>query len=78
MSVSWRFRVSADQPRRKRLMRTREVADLFDVQPETVIEWAQSGKLRSLRTPGGHEYRFYVSDVEALLGDAADAEAASQ
>ncbi|WP_347701357.1 helix-turn-helix domain-containing protein [Nonomuraea sp. B12E4] len=71
--------MSADPPRRKRLMRTREVADLFDVQPDTVIGWAQTGKLRSLRTPGGHEYRFRVSDVEAFVKeDAIAAEVATQ
>lgn len=70
--------MSPDPPHRKRLMRTREVADLFDVHTDTVIEWAQSGKLRSLRTPGGHEYRFRVSDVEALLDDAINAEVAKQ
>lgn len=74
--------MSVDPPtqvHQKRLMRTREVADLFDVDPETVQEWAQTGKLRSLRTPGGHEYRFRVSDVEALLADdATDSEVATQ
>lgn len=56
-------------PPLKRLYKTREVADLFDVSSETVIEWARTGKLRALRTPGGRDYRFRAADVEALLSD---------
>ena len=44
---------------------TGEVAALFAVTPETVAAWADSGKLASFRTPGGHR-RFYRADVDAL------------
>jgi excisionase family DNA binding protein len=48
------------------LLRSREVAVLFDVTERTVINWAASDKLASLRTGGGH-LRFRSEDVLALL-----------
>lgn len=67
--------VNADRPaRRGRLMRTREVAELFDVDPKTVLNWRRGGKVTGLRTPGGHEYRFWEDEVDALLADSDIAE----
>lgn len=43
-----------------------EVAALFRVDPRTVTRWAKAGRLRCIRTPGGHR-RFLDSDVRALL-----------
>jgi excisionase family DNA binding protein len=43
-----------------------EVAALWKVDPKTVVRWANSGKLRSFRTPGGHR-RFYREDVTRAL-----------
>ncbi len=49
-----------------RLLRTREVARLFQVSERTVAEWARRGRIPSVRTPGGH--RLYPADeVRALL-----------
>jgi excisionase family DNA binding protein len=48
------------------LLRSHEVAALFDVTERTVINWASSGKLACLRTVGGH-LRFRSEDVMALL-----------
>ena len=48
------------------LLRSHEVAALFDVTERTVINWAASGKLASLRTMGGH-LRFRRDEVAALL-----------
>jgi excisionase family DNA binding protein len=48
------------------LLRSHEVASLFDVTERTVINWAASGKLPCLRTVGGH-LRFRSDDVLALL-----------
>ncbi|MEA3077968.1 MAG: hypothetical protein QOF60_2876 [Actinomycetota bacterium] len=59
-----------------RLLRTREVAQLFQVSERTVAEWARRGRIPSVRTPGGH--RLYPADqVRRLLvasesGDAGD------
>lgn len=48
------------------LLRSQEVAALFDVTERTVINWAAGGKLPALRTIGGH-LRFRQEDVTALL-----------
>jgi len=48
------------------LLRSHEVAAMFDVTERTVINWAASGKLPCLRTVGGH-LRFRSDDVMALL-----------
>lgn len=51
---------------RDRLMTPGEVASLFRVDPKTVSRWAISGRIPSVRTPGGHR-RFHETDVRALL-----------
>lgn len=51
---------------RDRLMTPGEVANLFRVDPKTVSRWAISGRIPSVRTPGGHR-RFRETDVRALL-----------
>jgi len=49
-----------------RLLRTREVAQLFQVSERAVNGWAQRGRIASLRTPGGHR-RYPAEEVRALL-----------
>jgi excisionase family DNA binding protein len=44
------------------------VAALFRVDPKTVTRWAQQGKLRSIRTLGGHR-RYSESEIKAFLED---------
>jgi excisionase family DNA binding protein len=51
------------------LLRVPEVAQRFQVHPNTVRNWVRSGDLRSLRTPGGH-YRINPDDVADLLAQA--------
>jgi excisionase family DNA binding protein len=53
-------------PEGQQLLRSHEVAVLFDVTERTVINWAAGGKLPSLRTIGGH-LRFRSEDVLELL-----------
>ena len=53
------------------LLRSHEVAVMFDVTERTVINWAASGKLPSLRTIGGH-LRFRRDDVMRLLSGATE------
>lgn len=53
------------------LLRSHEVAAVFDVTERTVINWAAAGKLPSLRTIGGH-LRFRRDDVMKLLSGADD------
>jgi len=52
----------------ERLLTPGEVAALFRVDPKTVTRWAASGRISSIRTPGGHR-RFRESEVRVLLGD---------
>jgi excisionase family DNA binding protein len=42
------------------LLRTRDVAQAFQVSERTVAEWARRGRIPSVRTPGGH--RLYPAD----------------
>jgi excisionase family DNA binding protein len=58
--------VGVDAPQ---LLRSHEVATIFDVTERTVINWAAAGKLPSLRTIGGH-LRFRRDDVMRLLAGA--------
>jgi excisionase family DNA binding protein len=51
---------------RHQLLRSQEVAEIFDVTERTVINWAAAGKLPCLRTIGGH-LRFRREEVLRLL-----------
>ena len=52
------------------LLTPREVAELFRVDPKTVTRWAKQGRLRALKTLGGHR-RYDRAEVERLLRDSA-------
>jgi excisionase family DNA binding protein len=58
----------------ERLLTPGEVAALFRVDPKTVTRWAASGRITSIRTPGGHR-RFRESEVRALLRGDSEASA---
>ena len=49
------------------LLTPAEVAGLFRVDTKTVARWANTGKLTSMRTLGGHR-RYRESEVRNLLG----------
>ena len=49
-----------------RFLRTREVAILFQVSERAVTDWARKGRIRSVRTPGGHR-RYPAGEVRTLL-----------
>jgi excisionase family DNA binding protein len=49
-----------------RLLRTREVALLFQVSERAVTDWARKGRIASVRTPGGHR-RYPAEQVRELL-----------
>jgi excisionase family DNA binding protein len=60
-------RTPADQCRRAdQLLTPGEVAAIFRVDSKTVNRWAASGRIRCIKTPGGHR-RFERTDVLALL-----------
>jgi excisionase family DNA binding protein len=48
------------------LMTPAEVAQTFRVDPKTVSRWAISGRVGSIRTPGGHR-RYRRSEIAALM-----------
>jgi excisionase family DNA binding protein len=48
------------------LLYPRDVAPMFGVDPKTIARWADSGKLKFVRTLGGHR-RFRRSDIEEAL-----------
>ena len=48
------------------LLTPAEVAALFRVDPKTVTRWAQQGKLRAIRTLGGHR-RYREAEIQAFL-----------
>ena len=43
-----------------------EASERLDVHPATLRQWADRGRLRAFRTPGGHR-RFSAGDVDTLL-----------
>lgn len=64
----------ATKPDPNDLLTPAEVAAIFRVDPKTVTRWAASGRLTSIRTPGGHR-RFRRSVVDARLRADAEDEA---
>jgi excisionase family DNA binding protein len=51
---------------RSRRLSTGQVARLLSVTPDTVLKWIKSGRLRAVRTAGGH-YRVDEDDVDRLI-----------
>jgi excisionase family DNA binding protein len=47
---------------------TREMAQMCGVNESTIKRWADSGKLRCMKTPGGHR-KFRIKDVLAFLSE---------
>ena len=54
------------------LLRTSDVAALFQVSERTVSEWARRGRIPSVRTPGGHR-RYPAEEIRNLLAETEDA-----
>lgn len=54
-----------DEITRERRLNAAEVAELLDVHRATIVRWANSGKLKSVRI--GKKYRFRESYIKALL-----------
>jgi len=52
----------------EKLLTSRQVAKLLNVWPHTLRRWEREGKLKPLRTPGGHR-RYKESQVMALIGE---------
>ena len=54
------------------LLTPAEVAAIFRVDPKTVARWAETGKVSSIRTLGGHR-RYSAAEIRRLLTVTADA-----
>jgi excisionase family DNA binding protein len=50
------------------MLRTADVALLFEVSERTVSEWAKKGQIPSVRTPGGHR-RYPAEGIRWLLDE---------
>lgn len=55
--------------RELKLFTPKEVADLFEVDPKTVTRWAKAGKIKAMRTLGGHR-RYREDEVKRLYEEA--------
>lgn len=53
------------------LLTPAEVATQFRVDPKTVTRWQKAGKLRAIRTLGGHR-RYSAEQVRTLLAEGAE------
>ncbi len=51
------------------LLRTADVAALFQVSERTVSDWARRGRIPSVRTPGGHR-RYPADEIHRILEQA--------
>jgi excisionase family DNA binding protein len=60
------FGAEVPQALEGQLLRTSDVAMLFQVSERTVSEWAKRGQIPSVRTPGGHR-RYPAEGIRALL-----------
>ena len=53
------------------MLRTRDVAQAFQVSERTIAEWARRGRIPSVRTPGGH--RLYPAERIRKILEATEA-----
>jgi excisionase family DNA binding protein len=60
------FQVAVTQREAEKVFSTFQVAKICRVAPVTIIRWAESGKLASYKTPGGHR-RIVERDLLAFL-----------
>lgn len=51
---------------RTALLRPKVVAEIFGVQPQTLVDWETAGHLTAERTLGGQR-RYHATSVNALL-----------
>src|ERR1700749_655656 len=65
------FGADVPQALQGHLLRTSDVAALFQVSERTVSEWAKRCQIPSVRTPGGHR-RYPADGIRALLQSAHD------
>lgn len=49
-----------------RMLKVRDVAEMFDVQPATIRDWLKDGTLRGIKIGGGHYWRIPESAAQEL------------
>jgi excisionase family DNA binding protein len=49
-----------------KLYRVGEVAEMFDVHPNTIRKWVKTGILNSIKLPGSRYNRFTVDEINRL------------
>lgn len=49
-----------------RLLKTRDVAEMFSVTPETIRDWIEQKKLRAVKIGNGHYWRVPESAAREL------------
>ena len=49
-----------------RMLRTADVAAMFQVSERTVSDWARRGRIPSVRTPGGHR-RYPADEIHRIM-----------
>lgn len=54
--------------RPKTFFSTSELAEILQVDPSTIKRWAETGKLRCFKTPGGHR-RFSTSGIREFIAE---------
>lgn len=57
---------SENEQQNDRLVKVRDVAEMFDVEPATVREWLKNGDLVGIKIGRGHYWRIPLSEVKAL------------
>lgn len=50
----------------EKMLKVRDVAEMFDVQPATIREWLKDGTLRGIKIGGGHYWRIPESAATDL------------
>ena len=51
----------------EQLINIKQAAQMLGVHKQTLREWDRSGKLRAVRTKGGHR-RYRLSDIQKEMG----------
>ena len=59
-----------DQSSGETLLTPAEVAALFRVDPKTVTRWSKQGRIKCIRTLGGHR-RYRRAEVRRVMGEEA-------
>lgn len=62
---------------REELMTSAEVAAMFGVNRSTPVQWAKTGRISAVRTPGGHRRYRKGEIIELLTGGSQPAFAAT-